>query len=185
MAVFEVRPVSLPNGDFSTAWFDDERLLWKDDRLKTFHSLAGNWNSPKLLLHRPERGATAVLFNPNGFAVSEKVRDALASFPEIEFLPVEIADHGIFFMLHVVACYVPPDGCSLRKSPISRNIVELLAFPAEYEPKLDFFRVLQPQDSAAGPGGHCLRAVYASARGAQAIESACRGYLEAPRMGRA
>jgi hypothetical protein len=92
----------------------------------------------------------------------EKGKHALAHFPEIEFLPIDIGGVGTFFILHVVAAVMAPQRCSLRRSPVSKNIVELYGFPPSYTPSADLFRVAQPDDSAAGRAGFCVRTIYAS-----------------------
>jgi hypothetical protein len=135
------------------------------------------WQTPCLQLLKPR--PTRVLFNPNAFAVCEEVRRALAHFSEIEFLPLEIAGIGTFFIIYVVMAVGAPDGCSLRRSPVSNNIVELLAFPKGYAPSANFFRVAQPINSAAGLAGFCLNTIYTNAAGAQSVTAACRGYLDA------
>jgi hypothetical protein len=127
---------------------------------------------------------TPVLFNPNAFAISTEVRATLAHLLELEFLPIEIAGFGTFFIMHVVAAVMAPQSCSLRRSPVSKNIVELYGFPPTYTPSDDLFRVAQPDDSAAGRAGFCVGTIYASARGAQSVVAACRGYLGAVNVGR-
>jgi hypothetical protein len=114
MAVFELRPASKSNGSFAAAWFDDDACLWNDKRLPSPASLASAWHAPSLKLHRPEDGATAILFNPNALAVSAGVRDELLSFPELEFLPVHIECHGVFHILHVTAAVELPTGSKAR-----------------------------------------------------------------------
>lgn len=184
--VYEVAPVSLLTGEFAAAWFDDEERLWDDDRLHKPQPILAEWQAPVLLLHRPERGATEVLFNPNAYAVSSGVREFLAEFPEIEFLPVQIADHGTFFLLHVVACCTPPMGCVMRKAAgPSGNILEVKAFPAGFVPRHAFFRLSQPPNSAAGRAGYCTQHIFANAEGARALEAACGSYLSACRIGHA
>jgi hypothetical protein len=81
--------------------------------------------------------------------------------------------------MHVVMAVTVPDGCALRRSPVSNNIVELFAFPMGYAPSANFFRVAQPNDSAAGFAGFCMKTIYASAAGAQSVIAACHGYLDA------
>lgn len=103
MSAYELRQVSQPDGSFAAAWFDDRECLWDDDCLHRSDRLGQAWTPPQLRLHRPERGATPILFNPNAIAVSQEVRDELASFPEIEFLPILIDGHGMFFLFHVFA----------------------------------------------------------------------------------
>jgi hypothetical protein len=181
--VYEVAPVSLSNGEFAAAWFDDEERLWDDDRLHKPQSILAEWQAPVLVLHRPERGATEVLFNPNAYAVSSGVREVLAAFPEIEFLPIQIADHGTFFLLHVVACGSPPMGCVIRKAAgPSGNISEVKAFPAGFVPGHAFFRLSHPPKSAAGRAGYCTHHIFANAEGARALDAACGSYLSARRI---
>ncbi len=185
-AVYEVAPASLSTGEFAAAWFDDEERLWDDHRLHKPQPILAEWQAPALVLHRPERGATEVLFNPNADAVSGGVRESLAQFPEIEFLPVEIVDHGVFFLLHVVACCAPPNGCVMRTAPApSRNILEVNAFPAGFIPQHAYFRMSQPPNSAAGRAGYCTRHIFANAEGARALNAACGSYLSAHRIGHA
>jgi hypothetical protein len=178
MAVFRLQPTSSPKGDYTATWFDDEQMLWDDERLHKPQPIRATWKAPTLRLLKPQ--VTPVLFNPNALAVCTEVRDALADFPEIEFLPVEAA--GTFFIMHVVMVLEAPPGCSLRRSPFSKNIVELHAFPAGYVPPTSFFRVAQPNDSAAGRAGFCMSTIYTSATGAQSVIAACRDYLEAISM---
>jgi hypothetical protein len=182
MSVFELRLVSLPDGKFAATWFDDERFLWDDERLHKAEPVIVKWQAPRLQLLEPR--PTPVLFNPKAFAVSKEVRAALAHFPEVEFLPIEIAGFGTFFIMHVVAAVMAPECCSLRRSPVSKNIVQLYGFPPTYTPSADLFRVAQPDDSAAGRTGFCVSPIYASARGAQSVVAACRGYLRAVNVGR-
>ena len=176
MTIFKLRPVSLPGGDFAPTWFDNEKLLWDDELLHKPHPLLAMWQVPILRLLNPT--PTPVLFNPNAFAVSEAVRLSLAHFPEIEFLPIEVTGFGVFFVVHVTRALPLPDGSSVRQSPISKNIVELFGFPKSYVPPADFFRVAQPEHSAAGMAGRCMSTIYTSADGARAMLAAAKGYLE-------
>jgi hypothetical protein len=180
MAVFELRPASKTDGSFICAWFDDDACLWNDERLSSVASLVNAWQAPLLKLHRPAAGPTAVLFNPNAFAVSDSVRHELSSFTEIEFLPVHIAGHGVFHVLHVTAAIELPVGSKARVAPApSGNIVQIDAFPPSFEPPFPFFRVLQPDSSAARRSSASTRSVYLSAAGARTIESCARGCLAA------
>jgi hypothetical protein len=181
MSVFKLHPVSLPDGKFAATWFDDERFLWDDERLHKAEPVIVRWQAPRLQLLEPR--PTPVLFNPKAFAVSKEVRALLAHFPEVEFLPIEITGFGTFFIVHVMAAVMAPERCSLRRSPVSKNIVELYGFPPTYTPSADLFRVVQPDDSAAGRAGFCVTTIYASARGAQSVVAACRGYLGAVKVG--
>ena len=124
MSVFEVQPTSLPNGEFAAAWFDDESALWDDDRLHKARSLIEEWRAPSLRLFRPERGATDVLFNPNALAVSERVREELRRFSEVEFLPIAIEDCGTaFFVVHVTVAVepLPNSQCGGRRRPVETS----------------------------------------------------------------
>jgi hypothetical protein len=184
MPVFQLRPVSLPSGSFAAAWFDDAQCLWDVPDLRRASSLIADWKVPALRLHRPELGATAVLFNPNAFAVSNGVRDELACFPEREFLPIRIEGYGQFFVLHVGASYELPEGSHARTPDPPGNIVNIEAFLVSFEPSLSFFRIRQPAASAAGRAASCVRATYANAKGAQAMSAAAGAYLSATEVPR-
>jgi hypothetical protein len=177
MSVFKLQALSLPDGNFAATWFDDERLLWDDDRLHKAEPILATWQEPRLKLLGSQ--PTPVLFNPNAFAVSIEVRAALAHLSGIEFLPVHIEGFETHFIMHVVAAVAAPDRCSMRRSHVSKNIVELFSFPPGYAPSTDLFRVAQPEDSAAGRAGFCLKTIYASPTGVQSVMAACYEYLEA------
>jgi hypothetical protein len=136
-----------------------------------------------LRLHRPEPTATPILFNPNALAVSKSVCDLLDEFEELEFLPVSVAGHGQFHILHVINAIELPPGSQARVAPApSGNIVEIHAFPEAFTPPQGFFRVLQPAGSASrGAGPRTTRAVYMGPRACAAVEQAASGYLEARR----
>jgi hypothetical protein len=180
MSVFKLQALSMPDGKFASTWFDDERLLWDDQRLHKAEPTLAKWQGPRLRLLEPR--PTPVIFNPNAFAVSRAVREALAHLSEIEFLPVHIEGFDTYFIMHVVSAVAAPDRCFLRRSPVSKNIVELFSFPSDYTPGADLFRVAQPEDSAAGRAGFCMSSIYASAEGAQSVLTACQGYLKAVNM---
>jgi hypothetical protein len=183
MAVYELHPASKPDGSFAAAWFDDEACLWNDGRLSSVTSLAASWQAPSLKLHRPEAGATPVLFNPNALAVSEGAKGELASFAGVEFLPVHVEGHGVFYVLHVTAAIELPVGSKARIAPApSGNIVQVEAFPPSFEPEFPFFRVLQPVGSAARRIAASTRAIYLSSIGARAVESCTLGCLAASQV---
>jgi hypothetical protein len=181
MTIFEIKPSSLPNGEFAAAWFDDEQQTWEDERLDKVGALASTWTSPRLKVFRAaERGVTDVLFNPNALAVSARVREDLCRFPELEFLPIAVEGSDAFFVLHVTAAVEVSVGFSVRRAPPpSGNIVELSEFPVGYVPPSAFFRVRQPADSAGGRAGFCVRTIYVSEEGAGALAATCGTYLTA------
>lgn len=180
MAIFDLRPATRPNGSFAAAWFDDEACLWNDERLSSIAPLSSAWQAPSLKLHRPKAGATAVLFNPNALAVSEEVKNELSLHPELEFLPVHIDEHGVFYVLHITAAIELPVGSKARiAAPPSGNIVQIESFPRSFEPEFPFFRILHPVGSAARRVAATTRAVYLNAVGARAIESCSHGCLVA------
>jgi hypothetical protein len=180
VAVFELHPASKPDGSLAAAWFDDEACLWNDERLSSTTSLACSWQAPSLRLHRPKAGATPVLFNPNALAVSKGVKRKLSSFTELEFLPVHIEGHGVFYILHVTAAIELPVGSRARVAPApSGNIVQIEAFPPSFEAEFSFFRILQPVGSAARRVAASTRATYLSSTGARAVESCALGCLAA------
>lgn len=178
MSAFELHVRSNSTGDFAAAWFDDERGLWKDERLQAAAPLARHWLTPTLRLHRSGK-APAVLFNPGAIAVSMSVRDELAGFSELEFLEVSVVGHGSFFILHVTAAIELPPHTAVRLAPQpSGNIVELLSFPSSFTPPTGFFRVLQPMGSAARRVGALTRAIYAGPLGKRAIERHAGEFLQ-------
>jgi hypothetical protein len=183
MTIFEVHPASKADGSFAAAWFDDDTCLWDDDRLSLAAPITEAWAPPSLKLHRPKQGATAVLFNPNALAVSCALKDSLASFLDLEFLPVCIAGHGEFHIMRAVSTVELPFGSKARlAAPPSGNIVEIEAFPRLFDPKHAFFRVRHPKDSASGRSGGATRQMYVNAVGANAIETYAPDYLTLRRM---
>jgi hypothetical protein len=181
MTCFELVPKSLPDGSFAASWFDDEAFLWDDDRLRKPLPIGDAWIAPSLLLARGE--ATPVLFNPNAIALSEGVKAELASFPELDFLPVSVRGHGAFFVLHVTAALDLPPGSNARLAPSpSGNLVQLHAFPPTFLAPFSFFRVRHPTSSAAGRAGYASKSVYLSEAGADCIRRVCGGLLEARPM---
>lgn len=177
MTIFKIYPAPTPDGSFAAAWFDDDAYLWDDARLSSAAPLGEAWTPPLLKLYCPERGATAVLFNPNALAVSDEVKDALASFTEIEFLPIRIEGQGEFHIMHLTATVELPAGSKARTSSVSGNIVQIEAFPSSFAAEYSFFRVLQPAGSAARKSGATTRAIYANIAGAIAIAAFSRGCL--------
>jgi hypothetical protein len=180
MPAFELHVRSKSNGGLAAAWFENAQCLWNDERLGTPVPLAGDWTAPTLQLHRPDQGATSVLFNPNAIAVSQGLRDELAAFSDLEFLEVSIAGHGRFFILHVITAIELPPHTSIRLAPApSGNIVELVSFPDSFTSPSGFFRVLQPVGSAARRVGNTTRALYVGSVGKSAIERTAGQFLEA------
>ena len=180
MSVYVLAPISRTRDECAPMWFDDDACTWDEPSLHKAASLKDVWQAPQLRLHRPATVPTQVLFNPNAFAVSDPVRSKLSVFSEIEFLPVQIAMHGTFFILHVVACIPIPEGCNAHR-PSNRgnpgNVVLVHSFPDGFHTKHPFFRLLQPADSPWGRQGGCMQATYLTAEGRKAIESVCSGLL--------
>lgn len=173
---------STSKGTFAAAWVDDEAFLWNDERLGSPAPLAEVWCAPHLKLHQPKRGPTEVLFNPNAIVLSRRLVDELKTFQELEFLPVHVDGQGFFFVLHVIAAIELPAGTRARLAPPpSGNLVELHAFPRNFEPPFSFFRILQPPGSAAGASGRTAKATYVSERGRDVIASLAGDFLETER----
>jgi hypothetical protein len=126
MSIFKLQAVSLPDGKFASAWFDDERLLWDDERLHKAEPILATRSTPRLKLLEPR--PTPVLFNPNAFAVSARVRSDSGSYLRDRVSPVEIDGFEAYFIMHVVAAVAAPERCSLRRSPIiARTSLNCLA----------------------------------------------------------
>src|SRR5262249_14864775 len=108
------------------------------------------------------------------------VRTGLSRCSGLEFLPIDIVGFGQFFVLHPLAAYELPSGGVAQRAPLYRgNIVNVIAFPASYVPETDFFGVRQPAESPAGRGGYRVQAMFATDRGAKALQAACGEYLVA------
>jgi len=178
MPCFQLHPKSLSGGDFVAAWFDDDQALWDDAILRRTERVLSEWKTPELSLWRPERGATPVLFNPNAIAVSQDLRDEFSKFRELEFLPVVIRDHGVFFVLHVISTLPLPPGIR-AKFASSGNLVEIKSIPAVFDPPGGFFRFLHPAGSAGGRAGIATRAVYLTTSGAACVSGCAGEFLEA------
>jgi hypothetical protein len=183
MTVFEIHPTSKADGSFAATWFDDETCLWNDNRLSLAAPIGEAWVPPSLKLHCPVKGATTVLFNPNALVVSCALKDALASFVELEFLPVGIEGHGEFHIMRAVATVDLPAGSRAHIAPQpSGNLVQIEAFPRSFESEHAFFRVLHPPGSAAGKAGMAMRKLYANVAGAHAIERYALDFLTVTRV---
>ena len=185
MTVFRITMRSLDDGKFAANWFDDERRLWDDDRLHKGAPLATDWVRPRLQSFRRAGTTTDVMFNPNAIAVSGPLREALRRFAGVELLPVDIEGEGAgaFSLVHVTALADLTRGMQARRAPPpSGNVVDLQAFPANYEAPAPLFRVRQPPDSAAGAKGYCLAPIYANEEGARVIEMHGGAYLVLERL---
>jgi hypothetical protein len=179
MPVFEIFPSNGTDGNFAAAWFDDDECLWTDERLGTIDRIADEWHTPRLKLWKAASASTPVLFNPNAFAVSEEVRARLLDLEEIEFLPVSIEGHGVFYVLHVLKAIELPFGATARIAPEpSGNLIEIHGFPEGFSPPEGLFRVLHPEGSAARRAHRVGKTLYAGPNGAQVIGTVARGYLE-------
>jgi hypothetical protein len=177
MNVFELTPVSTPNGEYAPMWFDNAPCTWEDKRLGKGEPLEDVWVPPDLGLPRPAAQATPVLFNPDALAVSGTVREQLSMLEGVEFLPVHIAGHGTYFILHVTACLDLPKGSRIQRPIPGGNVVFITAFPADFAPTAPIFRLRQPPDSPAGRAGSCIRTTFLNFTGRQAVEMSCTGML--------
>ena len=98
---------------------------------------------PSLELYRSEKIATAVLFHPTAHVVSQGVRDELSHFPELEFLPVDVAGYGQFYAMHVLTSCDLPAGSVADTGP-GTDIALIRAFPKSFEAPAPFFRIRHP-----------------------------------------
>ena len=165
-------------------WFDDDAFLWSDRRLASTQPLRPAWTPPWLRVLDPQGRPTPVLFNPQALAVSTPIREALGCFPEIEFLPVEIRGGGPYHIFHLTRAYDLPRGAVAQQSGLSvpRDLGEIRAFPADFQPDAAFFRIRQPTGSPGGQAGDTVPDCYASDAGAAAIDEVAHGYLAAVRV---
>lgn len=178
MSIFTIQLQSDPHGSFAAAWFDNSDYLWNDKRLSESLPLSDSWQPPELQLVKPKIAATAVLYNPNALAVSQIVRDEWHEFSDIEFLPIKIKGHGLFYILHVISAIPLPGGSRAKIAPPpSSNIVEVESFSRSFNPEFAFFRIKQPENSAAGRLGVTTKELYVTRIGASAIQRSVSAYL--------
>lgn len=178
-----IKPRSGAAGDFAAAWFDDAAFQWKDERLDRSEALLASWSPPRLRLIRPKRGATPVLYNPNVLAVSRELAEQLASWPELELLPIDVEDVGRYFLLHALVAVEAPRGTELRRADTTGNIVQIVSFPPTFDPAAAFFRVRQPGYSIAGRAGLLHHWVFVTEAAERAVLAIAGEYLETRVLG--
>jgi hypothetical protein len=178
MGIFELRPVSSSAGQLTPMWFDDESCTWDDVRLGKRGRLKESWTPPEMRLWKPARPISPVLYNPNALAVCDKIAEGLSACDELELLPVNIESHGVYFILHVVACVPISQGSEVTRAPANGgNVVTVRSFSSDYTSGNRFFRLLQPPDSPAGRQDYCIHSIYLNDEGKEIIEQSCSGFL--------
>ncbi len=181
MPVFEIKPVFIDGIDAAAEWVDNEHSAWNEPLLRTTARLAARWVVPQLELYRSEASATAVLFHPTVHLVSQGVRDELSHFPDLEFLPVEVAGFGVFHALHVLASCELPDGSVVDRGP-GTDIALIRAFPPSFEAPSPFFRIRHPNTTASNGTAVCVPDIYASEAAATAVQKVAGQFLRAVRV---
>ena len=180
MSLFQLTQRSGPSGAFLATWFDDDACTWDVPALRTPQTLVQQWVTPALRLHGDFADPPPVLFNPNALAFSATLKAELASFSEIEWLPVQILGRESFHILHVVSAVELPTGAvTLLPSSDGGNVGAIHSFPPDYSPPTASFRVLQPIGSPARRGNRCIPGVFMSGTGKAAIERAAGTHLYA------
>lgn len=178
MPVYEIKPVFIDGRDAAAEWVDDHRSAWNDARLRSTAPLAARWTRPALELYRSDATATAVLFHPAAPLVSQGVRDELAHFDGLEFLPVDIAGYGVFFAMHVLAsCELPPG--SLVDTGPGTDIALIRAFPRGFGAPAPFFRIRHPGSTAANGVAVCVPDIYADDAAAAEVRRLAGQFLHA------
>ena len=181
MPVFEIKPVFIDGTDAAAEWVDNEHSAWNEPLLRTTAPLAERWEAPVLELYRSEKIATAVLFHPTAHVVSQGVRDELSHFPELEFLPVEVAGYGQFYAMHVLTSCDLPAGSVADTGP-GTDIALIRAFPKSFDAPMPFFRIRHPGTLTAGGMAVCVPDVYASEAAATAVMRVAGKFLRAVRV---
>ncbi|WP_413665358.1 hypothetical protein ACG1BZ_09265 [Microbulbifer sp. CNSA002] len=173
--IYKLSPISKNDGDFAASWFDDEEYLWSDNRLDMSMPLLSNWKVPKLRIYS-KSGPTDVLFNPNAYAVSGRLKEKLSKLAGI---PIEIRGEAPYYLLHVTTFIEFPEGAEYRLAAgPSGNVSDILSFSKCLSAPSGLFRVLHPSQSAAGKVGFCTRNIYLSDCAGQEVEKVCNGYLK-------
>ena len=181
MPVFEIKPVFIDGTDAAAEWVDNEHSAWNEPLLRTTAPLAERWEAPALELYRSEKIATAVLFHPTAHVVSQGVRDELSHFPELEFLPVNVAGYGVFYAMHVLtSCDLPPG--SVADTGPGTDIALIRAFPRAFEAPAPFFRIRHPGTLTADGMAVCVPDIYASEDAATAVMRVAGKFLRAVRV---
>jgi len=178
MPVFEIKPVFIDGTDAAAEWVDDAHSAWNEPLLRSTAALAGRWKSPSLELYRSEASATSVLFHPTAHLVSQGVRDELAHFPGLEFLPVNVAGYGVFHAMHVLYSLELPAGSVADRGP-GTDIALIRAFPAGFVAPAPFFRIRHPGTLTANGSALCVPDIYASTAGATAVQKVAGQFLRA------
>jgi len=181
MPVYEIKPVFIDGTDAAAEWVDNEHSAWNEPLLRTTAPLAGRWVAPSLELYRSEASATAVLFHPAVHVVSQGVRDELAHFAELEFLPVDVAGYGQFYAMHVLASCELPEGSVADLGP-GTDIALIRAFPVSFEAPAPFFRIRHPGTSTPQGTAICVPDVYASERAATTVQKVVGQFLRAVKV---
>jgi hypothetical protein len=181
MPVYEIKPVFIDGTDAAAEWVDNEHSAWKAPLLRTTAALAERWVAPSLELYRSEASATAVLFHPAAHVVSQGVRDELAHFAEIEFLPVNVAGYGVFYAMHVLASCELPAGSTADQGP-GTDIALIRAFPADFEAPAPFFRIRHPGTLTPQGTAVCVADIYASERAATTVQKVAGKFLRAVKV---
>ena len=178
MPVYEIKPVFIDGRDAAAEWVDDQHSAWNEPRLRTTARLGGRWQAPSLELYRSDARATAVLFHPAAPLVSQGVRDELAHFEGVEFLPVDVAGYGVFFAMHVLASCELPAGSEVDTGP-GTDIALIRAFPRAFEAPAPFFRIRHPGTTSAHGIAICVPDIYADAAAAAEVGRVAGQYLRA------
>jgi hypothetical protein len=178
MPVYEIKPVFIDGRDAAAEWVDDHRSAWNEPRLRSTARLAAHWTAPSLELYRSDARATAVLFHPVAPLVSQGVRDELAHFDGLEFLPVNVAGYGVFFAMHVLASCELPAGSVVDSGP-GTDIALIRALPAAFAAPAPFFRIRHPGTATARGIAMCVPDIYAGEAAAAQVRRVAGQYLRA------
>ena len=117
-----------------------------------------------------------MLFHPAAPLVSQGVRDELAQFDGLEFLPVDVAGYGVFFAMHVLASCELPAGARVDTGP-GTDIALIRAFPRAFEAPAPFFRIRHPGTTNAHGVAVCVPDIYANAGAAAEVRRVAGQYL--------
>lgn len=166
MRVYQLHSEYTVEGDEYARWIEDDGDLMDLPQSKAGSVLA-EW--PKNLRYQASTHGRSceVLFSPDAFVVSSRLRDAIAHCAPncIEWLPIDIVDVGVMYVLHPTASVSLAEAAVVRQHQPGDNIVEIGTYAFDDPESLPTcFLIRQPPTSPAGKAGSACTGIYMTSR---------------------